>query len=147
MSKSEVDIMNDATKVLLDSQKGYEKAVDIVDDNASLKGQLAARGRHRAALVGRFQAHVRALGDEPATEGSAVGSVHRAMTEFTSMFRSDAKAALDAIEDGEEHLVSSLQDKLEEENLSASSRTLLQEAITQAKQGENFADALEDRVS
>ena len=106
------------------------------------RSQFQKRASDRAALISRFQQQVRTLGGEPQTDGGTMGTLHRALTEFSSLFRDDKKAALEAIDDGEEHLADSIKDRLEKSGIQGQSRALLEEAYASAREGEAFADSL-----
>lgn len=142
INKTEIDALNDVTKVLIDSRKGYEKCAEIADESFGFRAQFQKRAGDRATLVDQFQQQVRALGGEPQTEGGALGALHRGFTEFSSMFRDDKKAALEAIDDGEEHLAESIRDRLEKSEVQGQSRTLMEKAYSSARSGEAFADSL-----
>lgn len=62
---TEIDALNDVTKVLIDSKKGYEKCCELADDGYALRAQFLKRANERADLVSRFHHHVRSLGGEP----------------------------------------------------------------------------------
>lgn len=142
INKTEIDALNDVTKVLIDSQKGYEKCAELADESFAFRSHFQMRASDRADLISRFQQHVRSLGGEPQTDGGTMGNLHRALTEFSSMFKDDKKAALEAIDDGEEHLADSIKDRLEKSEIQGQSRALLQEAYASARKGEAFADSL-----
>ena len=59
-----------------------------------------------------------------------------------SLFRDDEKAALEAVDDGEEHLAETIEDKLEKSEVQGQARALLQDALRSAREGEAFADRL-----
>lgn len=142
MNKTEIDALNDVTKVLIDSQKGYEKCADLTDESFGFRAQFQQRARDRAALISRFQQQVQTLGGEPQTDGGAMGALHRGFTEFSSLFRDDKKAALSAIDDGEEHLAKAIKDRLEKSEVQGQARALLEEAYSSAREGESFADSM-----
>ena len=139
---TEIDALNDVAKVLIDSKKGYEKCYELADDGYALRAQFLKRANDRADLVGRFQHHVRSLGGEPETDGGALGSLHRGFTQFVSLFRDDEKAALEAVDDGEEYLAEQIEDRLEKSEVQGQARALLQDALRSARDGEAFADRL-----
>ena len=141
MQNNEISALNDVTKMLIDSQKGYEMAAEVADDNHYLSQAFKSRATQRGALVNRFQQRVRNLGGEPQTDGGVLGTLHRSMTEFSSMFTSDEKAALNAIEDGEERLAEKVSNELEDGKFSAMTQELMAEARQSARVGERFADA------
>lgn len=143
MNNSNIEVTNDVLKSLIDSQKGYEKAIEIVN-HQQLSDRFRKRAIERSALVGNFQLHVRSLGGEPATDGTMSGTAHRSFMSFMSIFQNDAKAALTAIDDGEEALADGIKDKLGDEGLTPDTRRLLETALESARDGERFADRVED---
>lgn len=142
INKTDIDALNDVTKVLIDSRKGYEKCAEIADESFGLRSQFQQRAKDREMLISRFQAQVRTFGGEPQTEGGTLGALHRGFTQFASVFKDDKKAALEAVDDGEEHLANAIKDRLDKPELQSSSRDLLQEAYSSARSGEAFADSL-----
>ncbi|WP_156807807.1 PA2169 family four-helix-bundle protein [Henriciella marina] len=140
MSNPNVDALNDVTKTLIDSQKGYQKVTEVADENHALRAKFQTLAAERGELITAFQTRVREYGGEPVTDGGAAGSVHRAWTDFTSLFSSDEKAALEAVDDGEEYLAERAESKLKEKDLDTSTVELLQRAHASAKHGEKFAD-------
>lgn len=140
MTNKNCEILNDVTKTLIDSQKGYEKAYDMADDSYALRSQFQQRANERRQLVNEFQQQVRQYGEEPQTDGGITGTLHRQWSQFSSAFRDDEKAALEAVDTGEEHLAEQIENKLEEDGLDMNTRQLLQKAYTSAKQGERFAE-------
>lgn len=143
MAKKDIKVLNSVTKTLIDSCEGYQACCDVSDDDYSLQQEFTRRAQERRDLVSEFQTHVRKLGGEPEEDGSMTGAVHRGFTRFSSMFRDDEKAAISALDDGEEHLAEKIDGKLEDDELLPQTRTLLQKAYTSAKSGESFADMLD----
>jgi len=139
MASTEIDALNDITKILIDSRKGYEKAGELVGGDYAFAPELARRASDRATLVAAFQARVQTLGGAAETDGSALGTAHRGFMDFTSVFRDDSKAAFSAVDDGEEYLAKKIQSKLDEKDLSVESRDLLARALASAQSGESFA--------
>ncbi len=139
-----VDALNDVIKTMIDSCKGYEKACELADDSHVLQSQFQQRASERRQLITEMQQKVRSLGADPTDDGGTMGAVHRGFTDFTSMFRDDEKAALSAVDDGEDHLIEEIESKLEREELTPDVRDLLQRAHASAKKGERFADRMDD---
>lgn len=139
----DIDTLRDVTKTLIDSVKGYEKLIEISDDSHKLRSEFSKRMARHADLVNEFQARTRELGAEPVDHGGALGSIHRGLTEISTLWRDDESAALDALEDGEEHLISQIESKIDGD-LTPETRSLLQKAITTAREAERFADLAGD---
>lgn len=146
MSNVNNDVLNDVTAKLIDSQKGYMKCYEMTDTSYLFRSQFLHRANDRDKMINQFQGQVRALGGEPATDGTLGGSMHRGFTEFASLFQKDSKAALNAIDDGEEHLADYIEDKLKKTDLLPATRSLLVTARESAKSGERFADRMENVI-
>ncbi|MEM5517398.1 PA2169 family four-helix-bundle protein [Henriciella sp. AS95] len=147
MTNKNIDALNDVTKTLIDSQKGYEKVCAMSDDSYALRGKFQSLAAERADLIQSFQNQVRSFGGEPETSGGTGGSLHRAWADFTSLFQDDEHAALEAVEGGEEHLAKEAASKLEDKDLDMVTRELLQRAQASACYGERFAEMAEDARS
>ncbi|GGB60378.1 MULTISPECIES: PA2169 family four-helix-bundle protein [Henriciella] len=143
MTNHNVDALNDVTKTLIDSQKGYEKVCEMSDDSHALRNKFQTLAAERADLIQSFQTQVRTYGAEPATSGGVGGSLHRAWADFTSLFQDDEKAALEAVEDGEEYLAKQVASKLDSKDIDLPTRELLERAQASALHGERFADMTE----
>lgn len=143
MTDRNVRVLNSVTKTLIDSCKGYETCAEVSEDNYALQAEFIRRKSERDQLVQEFQNQVRAFGGEPATSGSMSGAVHRGFTKFSTVFRDDEVAAINALDDGEEFLAEKIQDKLDHDDLNPTTSALLEKAMTSAKSGERFADMLD----
>ena len=144
MSNHEIEVLNSLTRTLIDSRDGYETCSDLTDDSFVLKREFSRRCGERDALVKEFQSLVRAKGGQPEFNGSAAGASHRGFARFTSLFMDDEKAAISALDDGEEYLADKIEDRLEDDDLSPDTLSLLHRAMISAKDGERFADRLDD---
>ena len=138
----DIDVLNDITKTLIDSHQGYATCVEAVGNHALTKN-FQDRADARRDLVNEFQQAVSDLGGTPETGGSVVGAAHRAWTQFTTLFADDEKAAIEAVDDGEEFLAEKIEDKLGDSRLQPATRDLLTRAHQSAREGERFADALD----
>lgn len=140
---TDINVLNDITERLIDSRKGYEKAMDVVDSHASLRSSFGKRANERAELINRFQDRVRDLGGDPTTDGSMTGALHQAWMKFSSLFEDDAEAALAAIDNGEERLADEIQKQIKQRAIDAVTTRLLEQAWVQVKDGEAFVDRME----
>lgn len=145
MSNPNIDVLNDVTVTLIDSQNGYRKVTEIATESHVLRGKFLERQTERTAIIEAFQQRVRELGGDPTTSGGIGGAIHRAWTDFTTLFRKDEKAALEAVDAGEDHLADRIESKMQTEGLDTASIELLGRALTSARDGERFADMLADR--
>lgn len=138
-----ISALNSVAKALIDSQRSYEFARDMVEGkNQILYHKLIRRADERRQLVCRFQTEIRYLGGEPAEEAGPIASDARKLARFSSLFESDSKAALDAIDDGEENLAGTILNAMNDPRVDQTGRVLLETAFCQAQQGEAFSERL-----
>ncbi|MAJ62697.1 MAG: hypothetical protein CL558_01485 [Alphaproteobacteria bacterium] len=147
MTTQDVKSLNKITKLLIDSKKGYENALEATGEYAHLQVAMNNRINERGALISAMQLYVRQHGEEPETDGTVTGSVHRAWTDFTKLFKDDAEAALGAVDDGEEHLAKQITDELKNDELTPAARALLERARVSAVSGEAFAERTEELLA
>lgn len=138
------EVLNDVTAKLIDSCKGYQMCAEVSDENMALKNQFTQRQSARSQLVQEFQSKIASEGGKYEDSGTMTGSLHRGYTKFISVFKDDEKAALDALDTGEEHLAEYIQKQLKEPGLSLDATQLLNKAHASALAGERFADMLDD---
>ncbi len=144
MAERDIEVLNEIIRLMIDSQKGYQRAHAASDAAFPMRDEFRQRAERRDGLIEKFQARVTALGGEPDTVGSALGAMHRTWVDFVSLFRDDQKAALGALDDGEDYLSDVLEGRLEMKDLTPETRALLEETLAAAEEGEAFADRLED---
>ena len=142
-----IEELNDLTKLMIDSFKGYKEAIDQADDSFALKTEFADRAERRSVYIAEIQDYVRQLGGEPEVEGTARGAVHRGWVKFSNMFRDDEEGAVSAVENGEAYLAESIEDVLEDDDVDAQAKSLLRKAHADVAAGRNFASNEEDRRS
>ena len=55
MSNPNVDVLNDVTKTLIDSHKGYQKVSDLADSSYALRSKFISLAAERQDLIAAFQ--------------------------------------------------------------------------------------------
>jgi|GEM_PF-294097 len=142
-----IEELNDVTKLMIDSFKGYKEAIDQSDDSFALKQEFADRAERRSVYIAEIQDYVRSIGGTPEVEGTARGAVHRGFVKFSNLFRDDEEGAVSSVENGENYLAESIEDVLEDDDIDARGRELLAKAHTDVARGRNFASLMEDSLS
>ena len=142
-----IEELNDLTKLMIDSFKGYKEAIDQADDSFALKNEFADRAERRSVYIAEVQDYIRKLGGEPEVEGTARGAVHRGWVKFSNLFRDDEEGAVSAVQNGEAFLAEKIEDVLEDDDVDAQAKALLRKAHADVAAGRNFAGATEDRLS
>ena len=142
-----IEELNDVTKLMIDSFKGYKTAIDEADDSFALANEFKERAERRSVYIAEIQDYVRSLGGTPETDGTARGAVHRGFVKFANLFRDDEEGAVSSVENGEAYLAESIEDVLEDDDIDARGRELLAKAHADVAAGRNFASMTEDALS
>ncbi|GLQ20945.1 PA2169 family four-helix-bundle protein [Algimonas porphyrae] len=138
-----IEELNDVTRLMIDSFKGYREAADEADDNWALKNEFDQRAEARSRHIASIQNYVRELGGEPSTHGTARGAVHRGWMNFANMFRDDEKGAIESVENGESFLANRIEDCLQDGQLDATGQQLLQTAHADVCAAANYYDRID----
>lgn len=139
-----IEELNDVTRLMIDSYKGYQAACEECDDSFALANEFKERGERRKSYISDIQGYVRQLGGEPSTHGTARGAVHRGWLNFANIFQDDEKGAISAVENGESYLANRIEDCLEDGQLDGKATQLLRKAHSDVKASERFFDMLDD---
>jgi len=146
MPNRNVIVLNDVTESLIDSQKGYQTcsklAKDFLPGSSPIRSEFEQRAQQREDLISKFQEQVRAYGETPIDHGSTKGAVQRDFIKFTKLYKDNEKAALSAVDEGEEHLAHEIESQLSkyEKDLSQPTRQLLKQAHQAAMSGNRLAE-------
>lgn len=139
-----IEELNDVTRLMIDSYKGYQAACEECDDSFALANEFVQRAERRSRYISEVQNHVRSLGGEPSTHGTARGAVHRGWMNFANIFRDDERGAIESVENGESFLANRIEDCIEDGQLDATAKSLLQKAHQDVKSAERFFDMLDE---
>jgi len=140
MNAYDKTVLNDVTSMLMDSKKGYETCSNLVGDLHPLTSFFQRRARERESIIIEIQDALKRSGyDLPEEGGTIPGTLHRVFTHFTSVFRGDEKAALVALQDGEDFLAERLEERLGDSKLCAETQAHLRKALASARDGERLA--------
>lgn len=140
-----IEELNDVTRLMIDSYKGYKEAADEADDSFALKSEFVNRAEERSALISQVQNHVRELGGEPSTHGTMRGAVHRGWVNFANVFRDDEHGAMSSVANGERFLANRIEDCIEDGQLDAQGVQLLQKAHAEACSAATSFERRDDR--
>ncbi|MGJ8560065.1 MAG: ferritin-like domain-containing protein [Litorimonas sp.] len=139
-----IEELNDVTRLMIDSFKGYKEAADEADDSWALKADFDRRASVRSQHISAIQSYVRELGGEPSTHGTMRGAVHRGWMNFANVFRDDEKGAIDSVENGESFLAHRIEDCIEDGQLDAKGTQLLKQAHKDVCSAARHFDRLDD---
>lgn len=141
------ETLNDLIQINNDRVAGYEKAIaELQPEDADLKAlfikMIAESHQHKLALASAVQG----TGTELETGTTTSGKIYRAWMDVKAVFTGhDRQTVLNNCEAGEDAAQRAYKSALEEEGLSAASRTLITEQKAELKASHDQIKALRDQ--
>lgn len=134
-SNNDVTTLNSLIATTIDSINGYQESADAVD-NAQFRELFQELARDRQQVLPRLQAAVAQLGGAPEDDGSALAAAHRTFVDLKSAITGrDDKAVINEVERGEDHIKEKYETALNDGQLSAEARQVVQEAYASVRRG------------
>ena len=131
----DVKILNSLIATTIDSVDGYNAAADNAD-NQEFRSIFRDRAKERDDVVSKLQTQVRSLGGNPEDDGTTIAGAHRFfMTLRDSLTGTDDEAVVSEVERGEDVIKAKYEAVLEDTDLTAASRELVQSCYASVKQG------------
>lgn len=140
-SKTVLETLVDTT---YDSVEGYRKAADIAK-SPELKRILSEQAAKRQSTLDALNAELGRLGGELVTKGTASGALHRLWVDITSLFENGDEAAAERVEEGEDYLAKKFEEALEHADLDPQTRSVIERAAAEVREGERLTDMLEEK--
>lgn len=142
----DISVLNSLIKTTLDSYKGFKEAAEDAEARqyASMFSEFAAE---RSRVASTLQDEVRRLGGNPEDESSFLAAAHRAFMNLkeTLMGRND-RAIIEEVERGEDYIKEKFQTALRDDELSSSTRAVIEQAFTSVRAGHDRASALKHNI-
>jgi uncharacterized protein (TIGR02284 family) len=127
-----------------DSVEGYRKAGETAK-SPELKRILSEQAAKRQKTLDALNAELTRLGGDLVTKGTATGGLHRLWMDLTNLFESGDKAAVERVEEGEDYLAEKFEDMLKATDLDPTTRSVVQTALSEIREGERMSDRLADQ--
>lgn len=140
------DIMNDILESLIDSTDGYEKAAEVADRDA-FKNFFTRRAASRRAMAATIRNEIVKTGGTPDADGTILASAHRVFLKIRAAVQDSDEAAIEAVDNGEEHLRTKFEKALESDELSTAHKSVLQNFQGELRADGRLIDHLEDTAS
>ena len=144
-------IMNVTTNVLetlidtaFDSVEGYRKASETAK-SPELKRILSEQAAKRQKTLDALNAELTRLGGNLVTKGTATGGLHRLWMDLTDLFANGDKVAVNRVEEGEDYLADKFEEVLKSTDLDPTTRSVIQTALGDVREGERLTDRLEEQ--
>lgn len=139
--------LNNLIETLKDGQEGFRAASEDVA-NSGLKSLFSKYSLQRARFAGELQELAHSLGEsDPADGGSVAGAVHRGWLNLKAALMSkDEHAVLAECERGEDVAVAAYRKALEQADLPANVRSVIERQAADVKAAHDHVRNLRDSV-
>jgi len=137
-----ITTLNTLTATLIDSVNGYR---DAAEDAGSGRFQQIFRERadERNRLAEELRAEVRRVGGNPEDDGSFLGKTHQRFMDLKAAITGrDEKAIINEVERGEDYLKEKFETALNNADLPAESRSVVERVYQSVRQGHDQISAL-----
>ncbi|HEV2799994.1 MAG TPA: PA2169 family four-helix-bundle protein [Pyrinomonadaceae bacterium] len=138
-----ISVLNNLIETCKDGQNGFQTAAEGVK-RSDLKSLFYEYSQQRAQFAGELQQEVRRLGGDPTQSGSVAATLHRGWINIKSAVTGeDENAVLAECERGEDSAVSNYKDALEDTNLPADLRAVVERQYAQVREAHDRIRNLE----
>ena len=127
-----------------DSVEGYRKAGETAK-SPELKRILSEQAAKRQKTLDTLNAELTRLGGNLVTKGTATGGLHRLWMDLTDLFANGDKVAVERVEEGEDYLAGKFEEALKATDLDPTTRSVIQTALGEVREGERLTDRLEEQ--
>ncbi|MGH6924199.1 MAG: ferritin-like domain-containing protein [Propylenella sp.] len=144
MTETSHDIrtLNSLVATVIDSIEGYEESAKDAG-SSRFASMFNDRAAERRQVLTKLQAEVSRLGGNPADTGTTAGAAHRGFVNLKSVVTGqDDKAIINEVERGEDHIKEKFEDALRDNDLSAPTKSVIQECFASVRQGHDQMSAL-----
>lgn len=134
-SSTDATTLNSLIATTIDSINGYQESADAVE-NVQFRELFQELARDRQQALPKLQAEVARLGGNPEDDGTALASAHRSWVDLKSAITGrDDKAVINEVERGEDHIKHKFEAALNDGELSADARMVVQQAYESVRRG------------
>ncbi len=131
----DIRTLNGLIATTIDSVDGYRTSAQDVE-NPRFAELFTARASERSSVAEQLRAEVKRLGGNPEDDGTILAAGHRAFVNLkAAVTNRDDKAIVAEVERGEDHIKMKYEEALNDDNLSPTSRSLVETAFGSVKSG------------
>ena len=143
----DIHVLNSLIKTTLDSRKGFLDAADDAEAT-HFKTLFSDFAQDRSDTAALLQAEVRRLGGNPEDDSSFIAAAHRTFMNLRELFSArDDKAIIAEVERGEDYIKAKYEETLRDDQLSPSSRSVIERAFQSVRAGHDRASELKHAMS
>lgn len=130
----DIDVLNGLIETTLDSCDGYSEAADHAQDPI-IEDIFKRWAAERRRVVADLRTAVRELGGKPEEDGTVLASAHRVFLDMRAYLSGNDSPLVQEVERGEEHIKNKFEDALKDDELSESTRKVVEAAFASVSRG------------
>ncbi len=127
-NRHDIHVLNSLIQTAIDSADGYREASTEADDPGR-RDLFGRRSFERRQVAEELQSTVRALGGDPAAEGSILAKAQRAFADVKHALMRDDASMVGVVESAEDAVRSRFERALEDSQISATTRETIRRAF------------------
>jgi uncharacterized protein (TIGR02284 family) len=131
----DIHVLNSLIQTTIDSADGYREASTEADDPGR-RDLFGRRSFERRQVAEALQSTVRALGGDPADDGSVLAKAQRALADVRHALMRDDASMVGAVESADEAVRARFEKALEDSHISATTRETIRRAFARVSVGQ-----------
>lgn len=143
----DIKVLNSLIETTIDSVDGYRRSAQEAT-NSRFSAAFLERASEREEIVSKLRDQVRRLGGEPADDGTVLASAHRAFLSLRDKVTgTDDESVIAEVDHGESYLNGKWETALQDNDLSAETRSLIQQCYSSVREGRDTFRRLHEDMS
>ena len=142
----DIKVLNSLIETTIDSVDGYRRSAQEAT-NSRFSAAFLERASEREEIVSKLRDQVRRLGGEPADDGTVLASAHRAFLSLRDKVTGDDESVIAEVDHGESYLNGKWETALQDNDLSAETRSLIQQCYSSVREGRDTFRRLHEDIS
>jgi uncharacterized protein (TIGR02284 family) len=131
----DISVLNSLIETTIDSVDGYRRSAQEAT-NSRFSSAFLERANEREQVVSQLRERVRALGGNPEDDGSVLAAAHRAFLSLRDKVTgADDEAVIAEVDHGESYLNGKWETALQDGELSAETRNVVQQCYSSVREG------------
>jgi uncharacterized protein (TIGR02284 family) len=144
-TNTDVSKLDDLIHTVIDSVNGFENSAENAP-NSPYVGFFRDMAQERREVVQQLQAQSRALGGTPTEQGSIAAKLHRVWEDLRASLGGGDAAVIKEVERGEDYLKEEFDRAMNDDNVSAETRAVIQSCYASVRRGHDRASALKHQL-
>lgn len=138
----DVSVLNSLITTTIDSANGFADAAEEAQ-GAQFKSMFQQFASERRECVGQLQQAVRSMGGEPNDDGSTLAAAHRGWMDLKNAVTGNSdKQVIEEVERGEDYIKDKYETALNDNELTAQARQVIENAYQSVRAGHDRASQL-----